>query len=120
MSLFYNQTVQILRPPVRRSRSAEERPDYAGLEQAPGTDWVNVRVRPLQQGLDVDDDRRVDTAAWWIASEPGSGDVDLLPTDWLRLPGGEITAVAGAIARPSDPFTGELHHVEVRVEIPKG
>lgn len=118
MSLFYNQTAHVLRPPMVASRAGELEPDYTNLEAAPGRPWTRLRVRPLQQGLAVDDDRRSDVAAWMIASEPGAGDVDLLPTDWLRLPSGEIVTVAGAIARPSDPFTGKLHHVEVRVELP--
>lgn len=120
MSLFYNQTARILRPAVRTSRSDEQQLDYRGLRDAPGVPWNSIRIRPLQQGLALEDGRRTDTQTWWIASLPGSGDVDLLATDWLRLPDGEIVAVASAIARPSDPFTGKLHHVEVRVELVKG
>jgi hypothetical protein len=120
MSLFYNQTAYVLRPTIRTNRANEAEVDYTGLEDQPGVPWAPVHVRTIQQGLDVEDDRRVSAQSWMIASEPGSGDVDLQTTDWLRLPSGEIVAVEGAIARPSDPFGGGLHHVEVRVQLAKG
>lgn len=116
MPLFYNQTVAVLRPPEKTNRAGEKSLDYAGLDVAEGTPWLNVAVRPTSQQEVVGDDREAALSQWRLASQPGRGDVDVLHTDWVRLPTGEVCVVVGEVARPNDPISGRIDHVEVTVE----
>jgi hypothetical protein len=116
MSLFYNQTVQRLRPTVRTNRSGEQELSYAGLESAEGVDWTGVHVRPTQQLEVLAEDRETAVSQWRIGSEPGRGDFDLLSTDWVRLPDGIVCSVVGEVARPSNPLNGSIDHLEVNVQ----
>lgn len=113
-SLFYHDTVHVLRPGTTTNRAQETVLDYVDLENAEGYPRARVHLRPLSQDEKPEEDRNANTEMWALATEPGSGDWDVLPTDWLRLPDGRIAAVDGPAARPSDPQSGRLHHVEIR------
>lgn len=113
-ALFYADRVHVLRPTAGVNRAQEATLEYAGLELAAGYPRDKVHVRPISQTERPDDDRVAATEEWILATEPGSGDWDVRETDWLRLPDGKIAAVLGPAARPSDPVTHALHHVEVR------
>lgn len=112
---FYHDRVLVLRPGTKTNRAQETVLDYAGLEDAPGYPRDKVQVRPLSQAERPAEDRNASTEVWRLATEPGSGDWDVRATDWIRLPDGRIAAVDGPPARPSDPVSGALHHVEVTV-----
>jgi hypothetical protein len=111
---FYQASIAVLRPTTKTNRAEETTLDYSGLAGANGVIRKHVQIRPLSQSEKPDVDRIAGTEIWAIATKPGTGDWDVLPTDWLRLPDGRIAAVEGPPARPSDPQTGKLHHVEVR------
>lgn len=115
MSLFYNETVRVLRPTTTTNRAQETVLNYAGLESAAGYPRAQVQVRPAAQAENVTDDRAVALSEWLLQTEPGSGDWDVRSTDWVRLPDGTIATVVGDAARPVDPLSGGLHHVQVRV-----
>lgn len=111
---FYHDRVLVLRPGTKTNRAQETILDYEGLELAAGYPRDKVQVRPVSQAERPDVDRNAATEEWDLATEPGSGDWDVRETDWLRMPDGRIASVVGPPARPSDPITGGLHHVEVR------
>jgi hypothetical protein len=115
VTVFHNQAVDVLRPGTRTNRAGETVLEYSKLEQQPGAPWRGVYVRPTSQAERVDEERETAVSGWRIASAPGSPDVDLRSTDWVRLPSGEVCRVVGDVARPADPFTGQLDHVEVFV-----
>lgn len=112
--VFYNDRVYVLRPGTSTNRAQETTLDYSGLELAAGYPRDKVHVRPVSQTERPDVDRVAAAEEWMLATEPGSGDWDVRETDWLRMPDGRIAAVQGPAARPSDPVSGGLHHVEVR------
>ena len=114
MSLFYNDTVRVLRPPTSTNRAGETVLDYANLP-APedGVARDNVHVRGTAQGEIVAPGQATAVSEWRVATEPGSGDWDVLSTDLVQLPDGQVVRVIGEPARPSDPLGGGLHHVEV-------
>lgn len=112
---FFHDRVLVLRPGTKTNRAQEVVLDYTDLELAPGYPRDKVHVRPTAQSELNDVDRNAGVEEWTIATEPGSGDWDVRESDWLRLPDGRIAAVSGPAARPSDPVSGKLHHVEVRV-----
>lgn len=112
---FYQDTVHVLRPTATTNRAGETVLNYDGLEDAPGYPRALVHVRPIGQTELPDLDRASAQNEWRLATRPGSGDWDITSTDWLRLPDGTITEVRGDAARPSDPITGRLDHVEVLV-----
>lgn len=111
---FYHDRVLVLRPGTKTNRAQETVLDYSGLEAVAGFPRDRVHLREVGQGESPAEDRIAATTEWMIATEPGSGDWDVLESDWLRLPDGQIAAVQGPPARASDPATGLLHHVEVR------
>jgi hypothetical protein len=111
---FYHDRVLVLRPGTKTNRAQETVLDYAGLELAAGYPRDKVQLRPIAQSELNEEDRNAGTEVWALATEPGSGDWDVRDTDWLRLPDGRIAAVSGPPARPSDPVSGLLHHVEIR------
>ena len=111
---FYHDEVYVLRPGTKTNRAQETVLDYSGLQDAPGYPRAHVQVRPVQQSELPAEDRNAAVEVWDLATEPGSGDWDVRATDWLRLPDGSIVAVSGPPARPTDPISGALHHVEVR------
>lgn len=111
---FYHDRVLVLRPGTKTNRAQETVLDYAGLEEAAGYPRDKVQVRPTAQSERPDVDRVAGLELWTLATEPGSGDWDVRETDWLRMPDGRIATVDGPPARPTDPVTGALHHVEVR------
>lgn len=121
MSVFYNHTVLRYRPGTKTNRAGETVLDLAGLAAAVrdgsalAVARTDVHVRPTSQAEIVAEDRSAEASEWRVASEPGSGDWDIHADDWIRLPDGTLTAVVGDPARPSDPLTGNLHHVEVLV-----
>lgn len=115
MSYFYHDRVLVLRPGTKTNRALETVLDYAGLEDAAGYPRDRVHVRPVTQSERPADDRNAGLEEWMLATEPGSGDWDVRDTDWIRLPDGRVAAVLGPPAKPSDPLTGHLDHVEVRV-----
>ena len=115
MSLFYGDTVHVLRPPSKTNRANETVLDYTGLEDAPGYPRALVQVRPVAQGESVEVDRETAISEWILQTEPGSGDWDVRDSDWVRLPSGEVCAVVGDAARPTDPVSHLLSHVQVRV-----
>jgi len=116
MSGFYSETVSRLRPGVKQNRALESVPDYDGLREAPGLEWERVHVRPVSQTEVVGTDRATAVSQWLLASEPGSGDFDVVSTDWVRLPDGTVCQVIGAPARPTDPLSGGLHHIQLLLE----
>ena len=111
---FYHDRVLVLRPGLKINRAQETVLDYTGLELSPGYPRDKVQLRPVDQSELNEEDRNAGTEVWALATEPHSGDWDVRDTDWLRLPDGRIAAVQGPPARPSDPISGLLHHVEVR------
>lgn len=111
---FYHDRVLVLRPGVRENRARETVLDYEGLELAAGYPRDKVQIRPTSQSELSAEDRTAGVEEWTLATEPGSGDWDVTKNDWLRLPDGRIVAVHAPPARPSDPMTGLLHHVEIR------
>ena len=111
---FYHDRVLVLRPGTKTNRAEETVLDYTGLDLAAGYPRDRVQVRPLSQDEKSEEDRNAGTEVFALATEPGSGDWDVQATDWIRLPDGRIAAVDGPAARPSDPVSGALHHVEVR------
>lgn len=113
--LFFNDRVLVLRPPTTTNRAGETIRDYAGLADAPGYPRDLVHVRPVEQADIAAADRDTSVSEWRIATAPGSGDWDIQAGDWVRLPDGTIAAMQGDAAKPSDPLTGRLDHVEVRV-----
>lgn len=113
MTNFYPDTVLVLRPSSVTNRAQETVLDYRNL-QAPRP-WAHVKVRPAVQTEQPATDRTLAVSEWLIASEPGRGDVDLLATDLVQLPTGERARVIGDPARPTDPVTGKLSHVQVLV-----
>lgn len=114
MSVFFHDTVAILRPAEKTNRAGEKVLDYSSLSAADGIPWPRVQVRPLSQAEVVAEDREAALSQWRIANE--AGDVDLLDTDWVRIPDGTVCKVVGDPARPTDPFSRAVHHVEVTVE----
>lgn len=119
--MYYIQTVEILRPKPRESRSGETTLDYEGLADAAGDPWPNVYVRPASQAEAVGPDRETALSSWRIASRPGDAIPAVESTDWIRLPTGEVTRVVGEIARPADPIiAGRTHHVELTVREENG
>jgi hypothetical protein len=114
--LFYHDTVFVLRPATKTNRAQETVLDYAGLELADGYPRALVQVRPTSQVEVSQVDRETALSQWRLATEPFSGDWDVVSTDWLRLPDGTIVRVLGDVAKPSDPQSGRLHHVELTVE----
>lgn len=113
MTNFYADTVLILRPTSTTNRAQETVLDYRKLQDP--RPWEHVHIRPAAQLEREAADRTLAVSEWLIASEPGRGDVDLLDTDVVQLPTGERARVIGDPARPSDPITNRLHHVEVLV-----
>lgn len=111
---FYHDRVLVLRPGTKTNRAQETVLDYDGLELAAGYPRDKVQVRPVSQTELVADGSPVGAEEWKLATEPGSGDWDVRDTDWLRMPDGRIAAVVGPPARPADPVSGALHHVEIR------
>lgn len=111
---FYHDRVLVLRPGTKTNRAGETVPDYTGLELAAGYPRDKVQIRPIEQSELNEDDRNAGSEVFALATEPGSGDWDVRATDWLRFPDGSIVAVHGPAARPSDPISGALHHVEIR------
>ncbi len=111
---FYHDRVLVLRPGTKTNRAQETVLDYDGLELAAGYPRDKVQVRPVDQGELSAEDRTNGVEEWKLATEPGSGDWDVRASDWLRMPDGRIAAVQGPAARPTDPISGALHHVEVR------
>lgn len=114
-SLFFQDRVFVLRPPIVRNRAGEEVRNYAGLESAPGYPRDLVHCRPVDQADIAAADRDTSVSEWRIATAPGSGDWDVVAGDWIRLPDGTITVLQGDAAKPTDPLTGALDHVEIRV-----
>lgn len=113
---FYQDTVDLLRPGVKVNRAQEQVLDYSGLRDIPGTPRSRVQVRPVTQAeVDGQPDRSSAITGWKIATAPESGDWDVRSTDWVRLPDGTVCTVQGRPAKPSDPISGGLHHVEVLV-----
>lgn len=117
---FYSQTVDVLRPPMTTNRANEEIPDYRGLADAPGVPRDRAHVRPTSQDELPAEDRETAMSEWRIGTAPGSGDWDIRSGDWVRLPDGTIAAVQGDPARPVDPVSGSVHHVEVLVRAERG
>lgn len=124
MSLFYNDTVYVLRPGTRQNRAGEDILDYAGLrallEVTPylGEPRSGVHVRPTAsdgRSEIIREDRDAVANEWRIATPAGSPDWDIRSIDWVRLPSGQIASVFGDPSRPSNPFGGGLHHVQVLV-----
>lgn len=113
---FYQDTVFVLRPPSKVNRAQETVFDYAGLADAEGFPRARVQVRPTSQIEVSEPDRETAVSQWRLGTEPFSGDWDVRPSDWLRLPDGTIVQVLGDVAKPSDPTSGRLHHVELTVE----
>lgn len=118
--LFFHDRVFVLRPTTTTNRAGETIRDYDGLADAPGFPRDRAQVRPVTQEETAAADRDTSVSEWRIATEPESGDWDVQPGDWVRLPDGTITSVEGEAARPSDPLTGKLHHVEIRVRSAAG
>lgn len=116
MSAFFHDTVHVLRPPTKTNRAQETELDYAGLESAAGYPRALVQVRVGDRAEVSQVDRETAVTQWRISTEPGSGDWDVRSTDWIRLPDGTVVRVLGDVAKPSDPITGGLHHVEVLTE----
>lgn len=120
--VFYNDAVTVYRPARKTNRAQESVLDYAGLraaiaaETAPGVDRSDVQVRPISQSEVNDESAATQISGWAIATRPGTGDWDIEPTDWILLPTGELVELVGEPARPSDPFGGGVHHVEVRTQ----
>lgn len=117
---FYNDRVLVLRPVTKTNRANETVLDYNGLEDAPGFPRDLCHVRPTSQTELPAEDRATAMSEWRIATKPGSGDWDVRSGDWVRLPDGTIASVQGDTARPSDPITGRLDHVEVLVRSVRG
>lgn len=117
---FYADRVLVLRPTVKTNRANEQVLDYTGLELAPGFPRDLCQVRPTAQSELPAEDRATAVSEWRIATKPGSGDWDVRSGDWVRLPDGRIATVQGEAARPSDPITGTLDHVEVLVRSVRG
>lgn len=120
MSIFYHDRVFVLRPSTKTNRANETVLDYSNLRAAPGFPRDLCQVRPTSQDEVEGPDRAAAMSEWRIATEPGSGDWDVRSTDWIRLPDGTICTVQGEPARPSDPVSGELHHIEVLVRKANG
>lgn len=118
--MFYHDRVFVLRPATKTNRAQETVLDYTGLEDAPGFPRDRAHVRPTSQSELPAEDRATAMSEWRIATEPGSGDWDVRSGDWVRLPDGTIASVQGEAARPSDPITGRLDHVEVLVRSVRG
>lgn len=113
---FYQDTVDLLRPGTKVNRAQETVLDYTGLAAADGVPRARVQVRPVTQAeVDGQPDRSSAITGWKIATAPGSGDWDVLASDWVRLPDGTVCTVQGRPAKPSDPISGRLHHVEILV-----
>lgn len=118
--VFYQDRVFVLRPSSTTNRAGETVLSYAGLELATGFPRDRVQVRPTSQAELPREDRATAMSEWRLATEPGSGDWDIRSSDWIRLPDGTICEVQGDAARPSDPLTGGLDHVEVLVHSRRG
>lgn len=114
--MFYDQTVARLRPSVKTTDSGESALDYEGLSQLPGAPWEGVYVKPFSQAEVTEEDRETAVSRWRISSNPRAGDFDIVHTDWVRLPTGEVCRVLGDVARAYSPINGRLHHLEVTVE----
>ena len=118
--VFYQDRVLVLRPTTTTNRAGEPVFSYAGLELAPGFPRDLCQVRPTSQAELPAADRATAMSEWRIATKPGSGDWDVRPGDWVRLPDGTIAEVQGETARPTDPLSGRLDHVEVLVRSRRG
>lgn len=124
MTVFFHDTVYRLRPASKTSRSGETGvADYSTLAAAPidGSDarvleWANVQVRPESQAETDTEDRSTSVSQWFIATASGAPDFDVKAGDWIRLPDGSITVLIGDPARPSDPVSGGLDHIQIRVQ----
>lgn len=119
MTLFFHDTVDVLRPATRETRSQETELDYTALAEATEPPlcrpWAGVQVRPVSQALTVAVDRDTRISEWFIATDHGAADFDVLPTDWIRLADGTVCTIVGDVARPSDPLRGGLDHINMRV-----
>lgn len=118
--VFYQDRVFVLRPGTFVNRAGDAELAYAGLELAPGFPRDLCQVRPTSQAELPAEDRATAMSEWRIATKPGSGDWDIRSGDWVRLPDGTITDVQGDPARPTDPVSGRLDHVEVLVRSVRG
>lgn len=124
MSVFFHDTVYRLRPATKTARSGEAGvPDYSTLAAAPidGSDarvlkWEGVQVRPISQAEQDLEDRNTAVSQWYIATASGADDFDIQAGDWIRLPDGDITVLIGDPARPSDPVSGGLDHIQCHVQ----
>lgn len=121
MSGFYSEEVVVYRPEAKTNRAGESELDYATLRaaiadgSADGSprDRVRIRVQNASEVVNVDQETTVTT--WRIATAPWTGEWDVLPTDWIKLPTGEIVHVDGKPMRGIDPVSGSLHHIELNV-----
>lgn len=114
-NLFFQERVHVLRPAVTQNRAGEDVRNYTDLAGQPGYPRDRVQVRPLRQEEIAGGDRDTSVSEWRLSTEPGSGDWDVAAGDWIRLPDGTIATVEGDAAKPKDPLTGKLHHVEILV-----
>jgi|GEM_PF-5253813 len=113
--LFYNDTVEVLRPPTTTNRAGEATLDHAGLRLAAGVAREGVQVRAVAQAEVVGEDRETAISEWLLQTEPGSADWDIQSTDWVRLPDNTIATVIGDPARTTNPISHGFSHLQVRV-----
>ncbi len=94
----------------------------------PVRQWAHATRQPIA-GVNVQPQTRTEsgpggnreqtTSTWAVRSAPGE-DLDLLSTDRVELPTGELTEVTGDVARWNDSLTGAVHHAEATLQLVKG
>ncbi len=106
----YADTITRLRAPVAGNR-------------APGRDWSRastltvgqLQVQPATSNPLPETNREAILSSFNLYGRPGT-DVDILPTDRVRLADGSVCKVTGRVRRFSSPATGRFHHYELTVE----
>lgn len=115
--MMFEQTVTRLRAPLVADRHRNQVRDWGAAAELL-VEYVNVQpVSQYEDGPGANRDRVVD--GWRLYTAPGD-DLDLQPTDRVRLDDGQVLEVVGDVARWPDPHTGGVHHVEANLQRVRG
>lgn len=107
MSIFYRQSVTIVRPAESEDEYHNIKFDYGAA--AARIPVANVNVQPFGGSSEDTDDRQVTVTGWRLYT-PRGRDLDLRETDRIEFDGMTLQ-VSGKVARWPAPGGG-VHHIE--------
>jgi hypothetical protein len=95
--------------------------------RAPGRDWslavekryTELQVQPASSAPMAETNREGVLSTFNLYGRPFT-DVDVVPTDRVRLADGSVCRVLGRVRRFKSPATGRFHHYELTVEEVRG